>query len=129
MHRRMRSCVLRSLLLLILALAIGVGGSARAYAHGRDTGLLEMVICGEEGPRTVYLDAAGNPADPDRTCCSGPCLDCTLAGVVDLPVPAALPIPPDRTRMLAAASVPDQPIRRRAGPAMARGPPSREDLP
>ena len=124
----MRPRVLSTLLTLILALALAASGPLRAFAHGHDDGLTAMVICGEDGATTVYLDAAGRPAAPHETCLADSCTDCTTCAPVVLGTVAAIPTPPSHAWTLARATASDRPAPRWTSPAKARGPPNGEDL-
>lgn len=67
--------VLRHVSVLVIALALALLGPG-TLAHGMggpDTTM--MVICGSEGAETIWVDAAGNPVEPDQTCAD--CPDCT----------------------------------------------------
>jgi hypothetical protein len=124
----MRPRVLATLLTLILALALGASGPMRAFAHGHQAGLTAMVICGEDGATTVYLDAAGNPVDPHGTCLADSCTDCMTSGPTVLGAFVTLPVPPGQARALLPQFGPDRTVPRWTSPAKARGPPTGEDL-
>lgn len=99
-------------LFLLLALAIlGPGTDAQAMAPHAPT---MMVICGELGATTVWLDASGQPVQPPDC---GTCPDClSAAATPDLPAvfPAFRPATPRARARLDA----------RTGPAAGRGPSS-----
>jgi hypothetical protein len=116
------------LLTLILALALGASGPVRAFAHGHDAGLTAMVICGEDGATTVYLDAAGSPVDPQGTCLADSCTDCITCAPVALGAIVALPAPPGHARALALPTDSERLVPRWTSPAKARGPPNGDDL-
>lgn len=69
-------------LVAILAFT-GAGATlAAATVHGP---VSELVICGDDGAKTIRLDAQGNPVD-GKTCCD--CLDClVLSGNLPVYVP------------------------------------------
>jgi hypothetical protein len=69
--------IVRSLSCLFLALAVvlsGPGGSGSAH------GATMVVLCGGETPGTVWLDANGNPVDPES-----PCYKCPSCLMFDAP--------------------------------------------
>jgi len=70
----------RPLLILLTVLALASYGSV-AVAKG--AGVTQMVICGAAGAETIWLDAAGNPAEAPQDCCS--CLDCLAFSDACLP--------------------------------------------
>lgn len=52
---------------LLLALALTLG-SAGAIPISNGGNLTPMVICGENGPQTIWLDVSGTPAEPEHNC-------------------------------------------------------------
>lgn len=69
------------LLALVLALS-GLGVTAAApHGAGDGQGLTEVVICGDDGPRTIRVDAAGEPVETEHSpsCCEGPCTACAAS--------------------------------------------------
>lgn len=117
----------RSMLILTLALILGAGAAlqnAAQAAAGVD--LVAMVICGEGGDTTVYVDASGNPVDPARHC-PDPCAACILAAGYDVPGATAILVAPgDMSRRMMRPAQGDLTMGPRAIPALARGPPTGE---
>lgn len=88
------------------------------------SGMMEVVLCAEEPGRTVLIDAAGVPVEPQPVCPDHPCADCLAAGSETLLVAAKLPAAPVRRRMPAALECrTDGPSACRLTPN-ARGPPT-----
>lgn len=117
---------LATLLTLILALALGASGPLRAFAHGFDGGVVAMVICGDEGTKTVYLDAVGRAVDPAKARFAHSCDACMPSGMAaDLPT---LPVPPVLARRMALAPEAIQPSTRSTRPTWAGGPPAGDEL-
>lgn len=87
----------RPLLSILLALFValtGLGtGVAAPHAAGAGQGLTEVVICGDDGARTIVVDAEGNPVEEEheRSCCDGLCIACAGSSdpVAVLGVPAS----------------------------------------
>lgn len=52
-------------ILMVFALTLG---TATAMPVRADHSLTQMVICGENGAKTVWLDASGTPAEPGHDC-------------------------------------------------------------
>jgi hypothetical protein len=129
-RRRVRatgSCAAR--VVAVLAALLLVWGGLHADARGARSGF-EVVLCADGGPRTIVLDAAGNPMEtsgeedpcPDH----GPC--CTLPDRCALSpdVQTGTATKPVTTR----ASFCPEPAGLRSAsrrPPTARGPPKRED--
>lgn len=103
----------RTLLSIMLAFAVALSGL------GAGRGPTEVVICGDDGPRTVVVDAAGSPVDQNHepSCCDGPCIAC--AGCAD---PAAVLTVTGSTLSTDAAAVAGH-IALEAVPALRRGGP------
>lgn len=61
--------VLRAILCLVTVLSLALSGAALVArtVHGP---IIELVICGDAGAKTIYLDAQSNPIE------SGQCCDC-----------------------------------------------------
>ncbi|WP_417588128.1 DUF2946 family protein [Pararhodobacter oceanensis] len=80
---------------LSLIASSAVIGVAQGRSDPRHDQLTEMVICDREGgTSTIYVDDAGNRADPDQHCDLLPCRDCLSAVAFFTPplvsAPAAL---------------------------------------
>ena len=122
----MKPRILATLLTLVLALALGSSGPVRATAHGHEAGLAAMVICGEDGAKTVYVDATGHPAEPGNVCTDS-CVACLPPGTATLLDEPSIPVPEIQVRVLAPGSAAAWPASRQSGPARARGPPTGVD--
>lgn len=113
-------------LTLLAAVAAGLGGAVRAEAMiAKALPGFEIVICAEDGARTIRVDASGSPVEPENEHCPCPCLDCLQTADT-----AALPAPAHHAsaaaaRSLHAVATADlfQPPARRMRPE-ARGPPT-----
>ncbi len=73
--------------LLILLTVLSLAGNAAAVPAA--TGVTQMVICGETGAETIWLDANGTPTEQPTDCCS--CSDCLVSTAVCLPDPVSVP--------------------------------------
>ena len=116
----MMSPVAKFVLSLILALLLASGGALRAWAADGD--MTALVICGAEGPETVWVDADGTPTAPGRPC-TDPCALCILCGATVVPLGVDLPIPALRCESADRSADPVLTTWRRVIPAVARGPP------
>lgn len=84
-------------LLLVLALTFGSAG-AMPIANGGN--LTPMVICGEDGAQTIWLDASGAPSKPEHDCCKCHiCVSFNDIGIIN-PGLQACPFPPRLTKMV-----------------------------
>jgi hypothetical protein len=87
----------RLLIVVLIALAAALAGGPRVHAMGADGSLVAMVICSDDGARTIYLDEDGIPASP-----ASDCADCPVCRALSLPALAApehaLPIRASRPR-------------------------------
>ncbi len=63
-----------SLVLATMASATGQGMAAQGAARAQ---VIEMVICSENGPQKLLLDASGQPAQPKPCCDCAKCLGTT----------------------------------------------------
>lgn len=93
-HLRMGG-VRQAIVVIALALALALAGQARARALVHAPGGAEMVICSDEGMKTVYLDAAGAPAKSPSDCWN--CPDCIGAPAIATPPTPVGPASPDVT--------------------------------
>lgn len=111
--------------IVTLILSIAIFGTA-TVAQGPVTGpLSQMVICGEGGARTIWLDASGTPVDAPRKCCQ--CLKCLeISG--SLPSASGSPacVAP-RLSMFDPVMPVAAPFAGRKERSMPRGPPVAED--
>ncbi len=99
---------------LLMALALALSGQGVAMASMGNPAVMQMVICGADGPTTVWLDEQGNPGNPVQDCLKCPkCLASDIPGAMPdraqlLPfahlVPASLCVGPG-VRVLARAHV------------------------
>jgi hypothetical protein len=101
------------LIRIVLALLVVLSGPQAGWAGHAGVAAgpgLTSVICGETGPRTIVVDAAGNPVeeDDDRSRCDGACVACG-----DL-----VAVPPDRPAAVSVEAVAANP---RAARAIVRG--------
>ncbi len=78
-----------------LALALALAGQARAIALVHSPGSTEMVICSDEGMKTIYLDAGGAPAKSPADCWT--CPDCIGTPAIATPPTPVGPASPDVT--------------------------------
>lgn len=102
---------LQMVVVALLALALALAGPAQAVAPTGPAGMGPMVICSDEGMRTVYLDASGVPAKSPADCAT--CPECIGAQALFTPppqvglafrraaagdgmIPARLALPPSR---------------------------------
>ena len=115
------TCVLRHMLRIVCLVALATYGMAAAATGPGLHGLSELVICSEGGTQTVWLNADGEPVQPDEPCCN--CLDC-------LDLPAFSAVSPGQTARRARRGadrhpVPRQRLVRHPRPDLpqARGPP------
>lgn len=94
-------CLLLQVAVVVYGAAPGGALTPAAMAPAVSGPLTAMVICGDGGARTVFLDAQGNPAEPG-SCCD--CLKC-LTFSADLPIvpPAGMSL----RRIMAAGTAPD----------------------
>jgi hypothetical protein len=83
-------CLVRPLVALVTALALSLAG-AFAMPVTAGSGLMPMVICADEGARTIWLDAEGNPVPaPQHDCRTCPkCLSANIDGIAPRPVATA----------------------------------------
>ncbi len=107
-------------LFLLLALAIlGPGTDAQAMAPHAPT---MMVICGESGATTVWLDASGQPVQPPDC---GTCPDClSAAATPDLPAVFLFSAPQLRAPARVWMPEPAQPLAVAHLRPVPRGPPA-----
>lgn len=113
--------------LLVLLVAFSAFGRSLAGHASTAVGqaLTEIVICGDDGPRTIVLDAAGNPVDKEqeRSCCDGPCVSCAgCAEPVTVPgatLPTFSTSPAARTGHTGAVAIREE----RHGGSQVRAPP------
>ncbi|WP_412174958.1 DUF2946 family protein [Albidovulum sediminicola] len=75
--------VTRLFLVLIFSLATVLAGGPRVHAMSAAAGLTAIVICAENGAKTIYLNAEGAPAQP-----TSDCADCPIC--IALSAPALL---------------------------------------
>lgn len=78
-----------------LALALAFAGQARAMAFVHSSAVTGMVICSDEGMKTIYLDAGGTPAKSPADCWN--CPDCIGAPALATPPTPVGPASPDVT--------------------------------
>ncbi|WP_413869194.1 DUF2946 family protein [Albidovulum sp.] len=93
-----RSCmggVRQAVVVATLALALALAGQARAMALVHSPGGAEMVICSDEGMKTIYLDAGGAPAKSPADCRH--CPDCIGTPAMAAPPTPVGPASPDVT--------------------------------
>ena len=112
---------IRLLHVLLIALAFALGGGPRVHAMAGGPGGMALVICSEEGARTIYLDASGNPASPMGDCAK--CLNCLAAsgpGVAVAGLILTMPAARHRRAVSPARALPRQ---RRHHRPQSRGPP------
>lgn len=64
----------RFLLALSMIVSVALYGAVAAVASTQGTVVSEMVICSDGGEQTIWVDAAGNPAQSPDECCN--CLKC-----------------------------------------------------
>lgn len=114
-----RDIRLLHVLLLVLAFALGGGPRVHAMAGGPDG--MALVICSEDGARTIYLDASGNPASPMGDCAK--CLNCLAASGPGLTVTGLVLTVPAARRRRGVGPARALPRRRRHHRPQSRGPP------
>lgn len=98
-----RGCVLgagmawihQTVVVAVMALALALAGQARAMALVHSSGGTEMVICSDEGMKTIYLGAGGAPAESPADCWNCPACFGTPA-IATPPTPVG-PASPDVT--------------------------------
>lgn len=81
---------------LAAALALVLAGTLPMQSHAAPAGAaMEIVICAEDGARTILINENGEPVGQDRPCPEPGCPDClratdpaVLAGAVAIPVPS-----------------------------------------
>lgn len=87
----------RLLIVLLIALAAALAGGPRVHAMAADGPLVAMVICSDDGARTIYLNEDGIPSSP-----ASDCADCPVCRALSLTALAApehsLPIRASRPR-------------------------------
>ena len=81
--------MLRSITAFGLCLFLALTSVTLAVARGATQPVGQMVLCTGEGPRTVLVNADGQPATPPHAC-----PDCLLAFYADSPRPPS-PLPRD----------------------------------
>jgi len=84
--------MLRSITAFGLCLFLALTSVTLAVARGATQPVGQMVLCTGEGPRTVLVDADGQPATPPHVC-----PDCLVALYADAPRPT-LALPRDAAR-------------------------------
>lgn len=106
---------------LLLVLLFSIAGTPRVHSMGADANLSAMVICSENGARTIYLDADGVPASPKSDCAKCPL--CIALSIHALAAPGqSLPVRTARRFRMTRSSDAVIRTRRRLRP-QSRGPP------
>lgn len=74
---------------LMMAFALALTGPGTVSAGVMAPGLMAVEICGTDGTQVLWLDAQGNPVDPENHCAE--CPVCIAQGPAALPVSPATP--------------------------------------
>lgn len=61
---------------LLLCLCVSLYGGALTAGTTTAFGTTDMVICSDDGPKTITIDASGNPVESNLVCCN--CLTCNV---------------------------------------------------
>lgn len=78
-------------LIAALMLAMNATGGGHAHAARAHSGLV-MIICSEDGPKTVVIDGGGQPVEPSGApACADNCLCCPAPPVLTLPSAGSSP--------------------------------------
>lgn len=93
-HPFAMSRILHQFLSVLLAISLGFFGVFSASSAAGSAALFPMVICADAGAETIWLDADGKPAEPEKSgCCN--CDICHSAGpmILSAPVSGQLTVP------------------------------------
>ena len=87
---------------LLLCISVALFGAASNAGMVSDASGIEMVICADGGPKTITMDAEGNPVSPAPRCCD--CVTCNVPTPVFLASSAQFNAAPSQFRKLTVAA-------------------------
>lgn len=120
-ERRRMKAIWSHIGVMLLCFCVTLYGAASNAAMSMGPGLTVMVICSDDGAKTITLDATGAPISPASQCCD--CLSCIAPSAADMNAVFEVQPAPSHFSKLALSDTHQNPAPTLISRPQARGPP------